>query len=163
MFPILNHKAVSYRLGGNLKKIRYRLGGNLRVVSYRLGGNLQVVSYHLEANLKVTFSQEKLWNHIILGENPKDSTYLKDINLQDSTYLKVNPKLNMLLRVLINPSFSTHLRVINLKVSTQFKVSNSLLVNHLFKEPEIYHLLTNPTLNQVMVLTFNLLWDNTPE
>ena len=104
-----------------------------------------------------------MWSHTIFGDNPKGSTYLRVINLQDSTYLGVNPKLNMILRVLINPSFSTCLRVINLKVSTQFKVTNSFLVSHLFKEPKIYHLLISPTFNQVMVLTFNLLRDNTPK
>ena len=154
---------VSYHLGGNLKVVSYRLGGNLKVINYRLGENLKAVSYCLGGNLKVTFYRDKLWHNNILENNLKDSTYLKVINLQDSTYPKVNPKLSMFLKVLINPRFSMHLRVINLKVSTQLKAFNHLLVNHLYKELEIYLLIINPTFNQAMVLTFNLLWDNTPE
>lgn len=99
--------------------------------------------------------------------NLKDSTYLRDstclkVNPRLSTYLKVKPNFNTYLEV--NHSFSMCLKVINLNVSTQLKVSNHLLVNHLYKNLEMYRLIISPTFNPVMVLHMhNLLWVHTPE
>ena len=122
----------------------YHLGGSL---NYRLGGNLKVPNLHLGGNLK-------------------DSTYLRD-----STFLKVNPRLNMYPKVnpsinlylKVNPSISTCLKGINPKVSTQVKVTSHLKVNLMFKVWELYLSIINPILNLVMDLhILSLLRVNTP-
>ena len=101
---------------------------------------------------------------LMMSGSQKVASYRLGGNLKDRTYHKVNARLSIFLRMLINPRLSTCLKVINLKVSTQLKVSIHLLVNHFYKELEMYRLIISPMFSQIMVLHMhNLLLVHTLE